>query len=428
MNSYLEKHSFCEKEITEVPLPGLGLVIIIPCHNEPQLLKTLNSLAACTLPKCKVEVMVVINAGENSSEEILKQNTITEIELERWIIKNERPELRYFSIVKNNLPAKDAGVGVARKIGMDEAVRRFDAVENKQGVIVCLDADCTVENNYLTALENHFLLHPKTTACSVYFEHPLQGNEFAPEVYEGIVRYELFLRLYNCGLRFSNYPFAWHTIGSSMAVRTTVYQQQGGMNKRKAGEDFYFLSKLFPLGNFTELNETTVFPSPRPSLRVPFGTGKAINKWLEENNNIHLAYNPKTFLDLAELTATVPGLFALTGEAANQKTQHLPPALLAFLAENDFENKLNELNANVKSKEQFVNRFYRWFDNFLVLKFVHFARDTYYAQAETAEAAKQLLAYAGIDFPENATARELLRIFRELERNNKATHFGVALV
>jgi hypothetical protein len=428
MNSYLQKHAFCEKLITEAPLPGLGMVIVIPCHSEPHLLKTLNALAVCTLPKCNVEVIVVINASENSSKEIIKENTFTEVELERWIIKNESAALRYFYISNNALPAKDAGVGLARKIGMDEAVRRFDTVENENGIIVCLDADCTVESNYLTALENHFLLHPATPGCSVYFEHPLEGTDFTPQVYEGIIRYELFLRYYNCGLRFSGYPFAWHTIGSSMAVRTKIYQQQGGMNKRKAGEDFYFLTKLFPLGGFTELNDTTVFPSPRPSDRVPFGTGKAINKWLEEGTNNLPTYHPKTFTDLAELVQLVPELYAAVAEAISLKSSSFSPALLAFLAGNDFENKLNEINTNVKSKEQFINRFYRWFGNFMVLKFVHFARDNYYGQQSIEAAARALLETAGIEFNETITAKELLLLYREVERNNKATHYGVALV
>jgi hypothetical protein len=89
-SSYLAKHAFCEKQITGVPLPDVGLVIVIPCHNEPHLLKTLNALATCTLPKCKVEIIVVINAAENCSDEILKENTFTEVELERWIIKKQK--------------------------------------------------------------------------------------------------------------------------------------------------------------------------------------------------------------------------------------------------------------------------------------------------------------------------------------------------
>ena len=420
INSYLEKHAFSGKEIIEAPLPGLGLVVVIPCYNEPHLLKTLTSLAACTLPRCKTEVIVVINSSEDTADTILQQNRFTETELERWILKNECNELRYYYLTKDKLPAKDAGVGLARKIGMDEAIRRFDTAGNENGVIICLDADCTVEANYLTALENHFILNPDTTGCSVYFEHPLSGDDFTPPVYEGIARYELFLRYYNCGLRLSGYPFAYHTIGSSMAVRTKVYQQQGGMNKRKAGEDFYFLSKVFPLGGFTELNETTVFPSPRPSDRVPFGTGKAITKWLDQNSTDYTSYSPKTFTDLSELILLVPEFYNQTAATITTHTRSLSPALIAFLEQNEFMKKVEELNSNVNSKGQFVNRFYRWFTNFMVLKFVHFARDTYYPQVAIERAATELLELAGIEVDSNATTQELLLIFRELERNNKA--------
>lgn len=318
------------------------------------------------------------------------------------------------------LAAKDAGVGLARKIGMDEAVRRFDVTGNQNGVIVCLDADCTVAPNYLTALENHFLLNTNTTGCSVYFEHPLSGKDFTPPVYEGIVRYELFLRYYNCGLRFSGYPFAYHTIGSSMAVRTKVYQQQGGMNKRKAGEDFYFLSKIFPLGNFTEINETIVYASPRPSARVPFGTGKAINKWLEEGCPAYTVYSIQTFKDLGDLISLVPQLYNQTDTVLSSHIPNLSPALITFLEQNNFREKIQEINANVNSKEQFINRFYRWFNNFMVLKFVHFARDNHYPQTAIETAAIQLLSFAGIEVSEATPLPELLMIYRKLEQNNKA--------
>ena len=75
-----------------------------------------------------------------------------------------------------------------------------------------------------------------------------------------IAAYELHLRYYTHGLRFSNLPYSFQTVGSAMAVRCSAYQKQGGMNKRKAGEDFYFIQKIIALGGYSELNSTTVFP------------------------------------------------------------------------------------------------------------------------------------------------------------------------
>ena len=38
-----------------------------------------------------------------------------------------------------------------------------------------------------------------------------------------------------------------------MAVRADAYLRQGGMNRRKAGEDFYFLNKFMVLGGYGEM-------------------------------------------------------------------------------------------------------------------------------------------------------------------------------
>ena len=81
-------------------------------------------------------------------------------------------------------------------------------------------------------------------------------------------------------MKFANLPYSYHTIGSAFAVSASSYAKQGGMNRRKAGEDFYFISKLIKGEKFGEITKTKVIPSPRISDRVPFGTGRSIMKEL----------------------------------------------------------------------------------------------------------------------------------------------------
>jgi hypothetical protein len=50
------------------------------------------------------------------------------------------------------------------------------------------------------------------------------------------------------------------------------------MNTRQAGEDFYLLQKFIEIGSLQEIRNTAVYPSSRTSLRVPFGTGKAMHQ------------------------------------------------------------------------------------------------------------------------------------------------------
>ena len=52
-----------------------------------------------------------------------------------------------------DLPHKHAGVGLARKIGMDMAAYRLEQVQQRTAPIVCFDADSRCAPNYLKAIE-----------------------------------------------------------------------------------------------------------------------------------------------------------------------------------------------------------------------------------------------------------------------------------
>lgn len=407
--SYLEKHRLYGRQVQASPDPDLGLVVVIPCHGEPHLIQTLDSLVACTLPACAVEVIVVVNAGSAHPEAIHAQNAQTLEEVRRWQSQAALP-FRLNLLDFPQLPPKHAGVGLARKLGMDEAVDRLEQAGNPHGVIVCLDADSQVEPQYLQALHQHFSRHPRLEACSLYFEHPLSGTAFPEAVYQGITYYELFIRYYIQGLRYAGYPYAFHTIGSSMAVRSSAYQKYGGMNRRKAGEDFYFLHKIIPQGHFNELTTTRVIPSPRPSDKVPFGTGRAITQWLAHPGGTYLGYHIQTFVELKAWLDQVPQQF---------RAAPAPPrkALDAFLAEQQYPEHLAEIRRHVASEGAFVKRFYQWFDALKVLQFVHFARDHCYPDQPLVEAARELIRLMVPTTALPQTPEALLLFYRQWQRN-----------
>jgi hypothetical protein len=386
------------------------MIVVIPCHDEPDLLTTLQSLLDCEKTDTAPEVIVVINSGEDDDLKALEQNAKTLEEAQAWIEVNSNTKLKFHLIDVKGLPKRHAGVGLARKIGMDEAVQRFDDINNQNGVIVCLDADCTVDANYCSEIEKHFLLNTKASGCSIYFEHPSQGNEFSKENYEGIINYELFLRYYISGLNYSRFPYSFHTIGSCMAVRSDVYQKQGGMNRRKAGEDFYFLHKIFPLGNFTLLNTTRVIPSPRQSHRVPFGTGSAMNKYLDAQGDFYSAYHFQSFIDLKMFLQIIPELYNKTSQP------EIPDSIQSFLSDKSFPAKLIEIRSHCASQKMFIKRFYNWFDGFMVLKYMHFARDNFFPSLDIAEAATQLMHLNGIYFHKIISKKDLLMHYRKWEK------------
>ncbi|MBI2928168.1 MAG: glycosyltransferase [Verrucomicrobia bacterium] len=416
VNAYFDRFGFCGRQIVEPPPSDLGITVVIPCRSEPDLLGSLESLQACTRPSCAVEVIVVINAAADASSEVHAQNLSTLKEASAWAAEREDSRLKFHFLHFPDLPPKHAGGGLARKIGMDEALRRFaDAGRLRDGIIACYDADCRCEPNYLTAIERHFAEHPRSPACSIYFEHPLAGP-FRAEVYDAIAAYELHLRYYVQALRYAGFPHAFHTIGSCMAVRAEVYMQQGGMNKRQAGEDFYFLHKIIPLGGFTDLTTTTVYPSPRASLRVPFGTGKAIADCLASEPI--RTYPLQAFLDLKRFFESLPALFKWDAASRLDVGITWPESIRSFLAAQNFFGALKEIQANASTEAAFRKRFFRWCNSFRTMKFVHHARDRFYGEAKIEEAPAKLLALVREDDARRRAlpVRELLQSYRRLDR------------
>jgi len=397
----------------------LGIVVVIPCFNETKISQALVALESCSRPPCHVEVIVVVNQSETVSAEIAKTNEKAIAEVKRWETRTSIASDHGFSvygIFEKALPKKHAGVGFARKIGMDEAVRRFDDLDKEDGIIACFDADSTCSPEYLTELYVHFQKHPDTPGCSIRYEHPTFGNEFEPKTYLAITYYELHLRYYNQAIKATGVPYAYHTVGSSMAVKSSAYQKQGGMNRRKAGEDFYFLHKIIELGNFTELNSTCIYPSPRPSDRVPFGTGKAVSAYLSNNQPGYYTYNVQAFKYLSEFFQMIPELYMTKPQLVTLGGQ-VPYVMIDFLSAYFFDDRIVEIYRNSKGLASFEKRFYRWFNAFMVLKFVHFVRDNAHPNVRVELAALDLLRNIGYPDVENiGSIRELLEIYRKLDR------------
>lgn len=415
VNNYLQQRTLFAPLIHRKPSLNLGLVVVIPAYDEPNLLFSLMSLARCALPLYDVEVIVIINNSDKDSTTVKSNNQKTYLKALDWAAKNNKPRLKFHILYMQDFPAKSAGVGLARKVGMDEACWRLMKIGNSQGIIACFDADSRCDSNYFQSLVGHFADRPKSQACSIYFEHPIHGIDFPDSIYEAIIPYELHLRYYIHAQRMTGFPFAYHTVGSSMAVRCMAYQQQGGMNKRKAGEDFYFIHKFTSLGNFSECLSTKVIPSPRPSHRVPFGTGKAINEIIQQKGTYE-TYALQSFFDLKALFQEVDQIYGFSDAQFSAFQCSLPESVKQFLEEINFHSKFLEIKANTASSAAFRLRFFKWFNAFLLMKFVHFARDQFYPNVPVGEAASRLLTHKTGASVNSENLKLLLKKYRKLDQ------------
>lgn len=399
-----------EKPLINAPAnEALDLVIIIPAFNEKDLDKTLNSLFENTNVSSPVEIIIVINEGEHTTKEI---SDFHESQYQKLLALSKTLDLKNISlypIYVKNIEAKFAGSGMARKLGMDEAYRRFEQANNLYGIISNLDADTIVDNNYISVMLAEAKLRTKTKAYSIHYEH-LLSEDLTEANKQAIISYELHLRYYINMQKLLGFPFAFQIMGSAMAVKAFAYAEAFGMNKRQAGEDFYFLQKFIKTGFFKNISSTTVYPSARISQRVPFGTGRALYD-IMVTGKTYDTYNFKSFESLSTFTDNLEKLyydFELNYPKIDSKTRE-------FLELRNFKKRYNELKSNTKDFKGFEKRFYRWFDAFILMKYLHFVRDKYFPNISIYDATEYLFNKLNFEF-DNSLEKALLQI-REYDKS-----------
>ena len=263
---------------------------------------------------------------------------------------------------------------------MDEAIRRFNFLNEPNGIIVSLDADTLVEENYLVEIESFFKQNPDHVGATITFSHQIEGLE--KKHLEGVQFYEKYMDYYKNALDFAGYPWPMFTVGSAFAVKAEAYVKRGGMNRRQAGEDFYFLQNLVQIGPVGEITGTTVHPSARLSDRVPFGTGPVLQKWMKGEENLSKTYNFQAFNDLKQLFDFKNLLFKISEKEYEELLKKLPASVGIFLKEDNFWFEISDLNKNCSTLPAFQKRFFQKFNAFKILKYLNFSHEKCYQKAD----------------------------------------------
>jgi hypothetical protein len=275
---------------------------------------------------------------------------------------------------------------------MDMALRLLKKSSAPRNLIISLDADTIVQNNYLSAIHNYFTKGVKTGIMAYEHQMPLNCEEQA-----AICCYEIFLRYWVLGLKYAKSPWAFHSIGSTIVTTTEAYLEVRGMNKREAGEDFYFLSKLAKIGKIGYIKETCVYPSSRPSARVPFGTGKRIQRFLAGvQKEEYLLCDPHIFVILADWLQLMNDQFICGEDEILIKTERIHPGLKSFLKNCDFATVWSKICRNAKDEKTLTHQFNVWFDGLKTLKLINYFTKKVYPQINMFEALDRILSMSGM--------------------------------
>ena len=407
MEKYLQHYA--EPEIAALnDLPGQPVwknVMVIPACNETAgLLRPPPTCGGRSL------LILVINEPENAAQDVSSSNrALAAMVQQRFKCQWQSAANPGLSLWRDSSAQRDlllvdrfsegrqlptrGGVGFARKIGADLALSLIHRQRINSTWIHCTDADVRLPETYFTRSNAIDDPASKYSALIYPFSHSDdRGRSESREVIIATQLYELSLRYYVAGMKFADSPYAFHTIGSTMAVSAINYAKVRGFPKREAGEDFYLLNKLAKVGLVLELdtgpdNEVIEIESRR-SDRVPFGTGAAVNKiaGLTDPVSEFRFYDPAVFGLLKTWLLSLPAIWH-SGSAvlATRVFQDQPfdgqehelRALLTGLKEIKTEQALEHAFRQSRSLDQFIRQMHTWFDAFRTLKLIHFLRDLY---------------------------------------------------
>ncbi len=419
INKYLQKFGYDGWKLEIASEGNISNVIVVPAISEYRnVITLLNSLSKNHSDYFDSTVIIfVVNNSVNTNSKIRKNNLKT-CELLKQIISNQRnnsyfdnphanwDKLRIGLIDAcsegNEFPTKLSGAGFARKIGMDASLRVFDYSNRRKNLLICLDADCTVDKNYLNEIISNFN-EKKLHAGIVNFKHRLNSKKTEP----AIICYEIYLRYYVLGLKYASSPFTFYSVGSTIVCDDETYIKVGGMNLNKAGEDFYFLEKIAKVAPIGRINSTTVYPSSRSSWRVPFGTGPRIKRFLEQEKDEFLLYNPKCFYILKKWLDIFSKNY-FTGEEFLKHAERINKYLYSFLKKNDFAEHWNKILSNLpvqqdnsNSQTQLDKQKINWFDGFRTLKLIHHLRDNGYQSINMFDALDEIFSQYNLQIKRN---------------------------
>ena len=420
ISAYLDKRASNIWNIENDYKKYFQYIIVVPAiaesSNLPKLIKSLEKNDKLELHNTLL--LIVVNNSVSSSEEVKKENQKTLSYLRKIKSKVNISFIDATSAGKE-MDDKNGGVGLARKIGMDLALSKFDYLSINKNIILCTDADCIVDSDYVSEISQEFNRN-NLEAAVVNFAHDISGRN---DETKAIICYEIFLRYYVLGLSYAKSEYAFHTIGSTMLCTPDAYVKVEGMNKRKAAEDFYFLEKLakiFPIG---EIKSTSIHPSKRGSWRVPFGTGKSVDRYLSNSRDEYLLYNPKSFVILKTWLEVLNDTLISDQSALMKISKNIHPALSDFLTQQDFENFINKVLLKNNNPIEIEKQKHFWFDAFRTLKLIHYLRDATYPNINMFSAIDELLRMMKIEnsikrkseIPDLKTQKEYLKLLRKIQ-------------
>lgn len=400
VSQYLERYAEPKAALNTEHFPVVENVVLIPAYNEP--VEFLQRLQGFLASQPNALAIVVINQPNDESDRTKNQALAQAINA-LPLYKNDIPNLYRYNkafiycvdcFSDEGLPRKQ-GVGLARKIAGDIAVSLFSAKKLRSPWLHCTDADVVLPSDYFAPTAKL----KATSAAAIYpFKHFV--NEGAPLA--NVSLYEQRLHWYVAGLHWAKSPYAYHTIGSTLAINVEYYCKVRGFPKLAAGEDFHMLNKLAKTGSIVSLAQPVLALDGRVSLRVPFGTGRAVAE-LDINCDKAIFEAPEVFVALKTVLAAYPLFWRQTKVDTTLAIATFDADIIEALQYCGFPKMLSHAHRQATTFEQFEKQLNTAFDALQCRRFIGYLTRTCHALLKHDDMLKhpltaKLTAYSKITF------------------------------
>ena len=142
-----------------------------------------------------------------------------------------------------------------------------------------------------------------------------------------------------------------------------------------------------------------------------------MDKWQNEKPTSYLTYNLQSFKDLKILFCQSATCFNIKTSELEELLSDLPGSVKSFLASVGFNKEVDRLNKQSNNLSTFIKKWYQYFDGFMVLKYLHYARDHYHKnQAVTSEAANLAEILWPSEIANCANAVDWLAFYRQKDK------------
>ena len=351
-------------------------VLVIPVYNEDKTIAAqIGNIQSITQDNENTLVIYVINQPKDNYDDLIKnkytydyikQIGATEYETENLFV-NCCGNVTFIVLDHFTKPlGSKQGVGLARKIGADTALRLFKDCLINTLYFYSSDGDATFPTDY-------FEEQTDKLDKSLVIKNFIHKTDFLNDQYEidAINYYDFYLRYYVEMMSLIGSPYAFHTIGSCFMVSFFHYACVRGF-PQKSWEDFYLANKLAKVAPVGTSCLDPIILQARVSGRVPFGTGPSIKK-ISQNLRESIDYtvfSPSSFKALGSLLTESIDFLSLDDHSDITEVPH------------DKDKKIMDQLKRSKSvsdnEETRVKSFLDWFDGLRQLQYLNtISREAY---------------------------------------------------